>query len=208
MNGQYVDFYPSTVTYDGWQLIVANLPAGLQFPMSVDFLDFLVISPTQTLSGDLYVSDLQALYSPRPLVTPPYVAIPHNPSWLQFTEDPATFRAGGTTLAALDDAHTHADDPNSTGSVVLKQDGAQIKALPPLADRRPPLQTMGDMSDTGSSGEPDVSEVAVGRHRPGPTTRASATTRSRRASIRRTRTGPACSARRTTATRRARRTSW
>ena len=150
VNGQYVDFYPSTVTYDGWQLIVANLPAGLQFPMTVDFLDFLVISPTQTLAGDLYVSDLQALYSPRPLVTPPYVAIPHNPSWLRFTEDPAKFRAGGTTLAALDDAHTHADDPNSTGSVVLKQDGEQIKALPPSQTGALWLQTMGDMSDTGS----------------------------------------------------------
>ncbi|WP_041540370.1 phosphodiester glycosidase family protein [Catenulispora acidiphila] len=151
VNGQYVDFYPSTVTYDGWQLIVANLPAGLQFPMSVKFLDFLVISPTQTLSGDLYVSDLQALYSPRPLVTPPYVAIPDNPSWLQFTEDPAKFRAGGTTLAALDDAHTHADDPNSTGSVVLKQDGTQIKALPSSQTGALSLQTMGDMSDTGST---------------------------------------------------------
>ena len=151
VNGQYVDFYPSTVTYDGWQLIVANLPAGLQFPMTVNFLDFLVISPTQQLSGDLYVSDLQALYSPRPLVTPPYVAIPHNPSWLQFTEDPAKFRAGGTTLAALDDAHTHADDPNSTGSVVLKQDGARIKALPPGQTGPLSLQTMGDMSDSGTT---------------------------------------------------------
>ncbi|MEZ0114526.1 exopolysaccharide biosynthesis protein/uncharacterized protein YjdB [Catenulispora sp. EB89] len=150
VNGQYVDFYPSTVTYDGWQLIVANLPAGLQFPMTVNFLDFLVISPTQHLSGDLYVSDLQALYSPRPLVTPPYVAIPHNPSWLQYTEDPAKFRAGGTTLAALDDAHTHADDPNSTGSVVLKQDGAQIKALPASQTGALSLQTMGDMSDSGT----------------------------------------------------------
>ena len=150
VNGQYVDFYPSTVTYEGWRLIVADLPAGLQFPMTVNFLDFLVISPTQPLAGDLYVSDLQALYSPRPLVTPPYVAIPHNPSWLQFTEDPAKFRAGGTTLAALDDAHTHADDPNSTGSVVLKQDGARIKALPPSQTGPLSLQTMGDMSDTGS----------------------------------------------------------
>ncbi len=150
VNGQYVDFYPSTVTYDGWQLIVANLPAGLQFPMTVNFLDFLVISPTQQLSGDLYVSDLQALYSPRPLVTPPYVAIPHNPSWLQYTEDPAKFRAGGTTLAALDDAHTHADDPNSTGSVVLKQDAAQIKALPASQTGALSLQTMGDMSDSGT----------------------------------------------------------
>ncbi len=156
VNGQYVDFYPSTVTYDGWQLIIANLPAGLQFPMSVDFLDFLVISPSQALAGDLYVSDLQALYSPRPLVTPPYVAIPHNPSWLQYTEDPAKFRPGGTTLAAVDDAHTHADDPNSTGSVVLKQDGADLRRLtqikaPPSSRTGPlSLQTMGDMSDTGS----------------------------------------------------------
>lgn len=150
VNGQSVTFYPSAVTYDGWQLIVADLPGGLQFPLTVSFLDFLVISPTQELSGDLYVSDLEALYSPRPPVVPPYVPIPRNPEWLQYTEDVSRFRPGGSTLAVLDDAHTHADDPGSTGSVALKIDGSQLKALPAGETGSLSLQTLGDMSDTGS----------------------------------------------------------
>src|SRR5262249_20328832 len=102
VNGQAVTFYPAAVTYDGWQLIVANLPAGLQYPLSVNFLDFLVISPAQQLTGDLYVSDLEALYSPRPPAVTPYVPIPDNPAWLQYTESPDQFRPGGATIAALD----------------------------------------------------------------------------------------------------------
>lgn len=150
VNGQSVTFYPAAVTYDGWQLIVADLPAGLQYPLTVSFLDFLVISPAQQLTGDLYVSDLEALYSPRPPVVTPYVPIPDNPAWLQYTEDPAQFQAGGTTIAALDDAHTHADDPGSTGSVVLRQDGEQLKALPQDETGPLSLQTLGDMSDSGA----------------------------------------------------------
>lgn len=150
VNGQSVTFYPAAVTFDGWQLVVADLPAGLQYPLSVSFLDFLVISPTQQLTGDLYVSDLEALYSPRPPAVTPYVPIPDNPKWLTYTEDPAQFRPGGTTIAALDDAHTHADDPNSTGSVVLRQDGAQLQALPQSETGPLSLQTLGDMSDSGS----------------------------------------------------------
>lgn len=150
VNGQGVNFYPSTVTYDGWQLITADLPAGLQYPLTVNYFDFLVINPTQQLTGDLYLSDMEALFSPRPPTTQPYVAIPKNPSWLQYTEDPSTFKAGGATLAALDDAHMMASDPNSTGSVVVKDDGAQIKALPQSETGPLELQTLGDMADSGT----------------------------------------------------------
>jgi hypothetical protein len=150
VNGQSVTFYPSTVTYQDWQFIVADLPAGLQFPLTVSFLDFLVISPAQELAGDLYVSDLEALYSPRPPVVTPYVPIPHNPPWLRYTEDVSRFRPGGSTLAVLDDAHTHADDPDSTGSVALRIDGSQLRALPSGATGPLGVQTLGDMSDSGS----------------------------------------------------------
>lgn len=54
------------MTYSGWRLIVAQLPSGLQYPLDVNFLDFLVINPSSHLSGDLYISDLKALYSPGP----------------------------------------------------------------------------------------------------------------------------------------------
>ncbi|MGI5138923.1 MULTISPECIES: phosphodiester glycosidase family protein [unclassified Streptomyces] len=150
VNGQSVTFYPSTVTHDGWRLIVADLPAGLQFPLTLGFVDFLVISPSKQLSGDLYMSDLQALYSPRPPAKPTYVPIPQNPKWLQFTEDKSSFGSDGTTIAALDDAHTKADDPGSTGSVVLKQDEDELKALPQDLTGPLSLQALGDMSDNGT----------------------------------------------------------
>ncbi|MFF3560817.1 phosphodiester glycosidase family protein [Streptomyces sp. NPDC002574] len=150
VNGQAVTFYPSTVTHDGWRLIVADLPAGLQYPLTLGFVDFLVVSPTETLSGDLYLSDLQALYSPRPPAKPTYVPVPDNPDWLKFAEDKASFADGGTTIAALDDAHTKADDPGSTGSVVLKQDEDELKGLPQSLTGPLSLQALGDMSDNGT----------------------------------------------------------
>ncbi|HEY1820902.1 MAG TPA: phosphodiester glycosidase family protein [Trebonia sp.] len=61
-------FYPAAVTYDGWRLITAAVPAGTRFPLTLSFLDFLVINPAQQLAGDIYVSGLQALYPPRPPV--------------------------------------------------------------------------------------------------------------------------------------------
>jgi len=149
VNGQSVTFYPTTVTYSGWRLIVAPLPAGTQYPLSVSFLDFLVINPASTMSGHLYVSDLQALYSPRPPKTFTFVPVPDNPRWLQYTEDPAAFRPGGTTLAALDDAHMHADDTGSTGSVVMGQMPSLLGSLPRAAHPNA-VQALGDMSDTGT----------------------------------------------------------
>jgi exopolysaccharide biosynthesis protein/uncharacterized protein YjdB len=150
VNGQAVTFYPSTVTYDGWQLITANLPAGLQFPLTLDFLDLLVISPSEPLSGDVYLSDLEALFSPRPPTTPTYTALPDNPAWLQYTQQTSAFKAGGATLATLGDADLRSADPGSTGSVVVKQDGAQLAALPASQTGPLALQTLGDISDTGT----------------------------------------------------------
>jgi len=43
------------------------------------------------MSGDIEMSDLQALYSPRPPAADTYQAIPANPSWLQHQENPAGF---------------------------------------------------------------------------------------------------------------------
>ena len=149
VDGQEDVFYPTTVTYDGWQLITAAIPAGAEFPLSLDFLDFLVINPSQTLTGDLYVADLQALYSPRPPVTPTYTPIPQNPRWLQFTSSPAQFAPGGVTMAAFGDSHLTATDHDTTGSVVTNDISTALQALP--ANAAPNMvQVDGNLVDPGT----------------------------------------------------------
>lgn len=148
VNGTDTTLYPTTVTWDGWQLVVCQLPAGMNFPLSIDFLDFLTISNASTYTGTLKVADLAALYSPRPVTAPPYVAIPKNPSWLQFKEDSSQFSSGGNTLLTGDDAHLLASDPGSAAANVVTAIG---KRLPTLATRAKPnlVQALGDMSDDG-----------------------------------------------------------
>jgi exopolysaccharide biosynthesis protein len=148
VNGTDTTLYPTTVTWDGWQLVVCELPAGMNFPLSVDFLDFLTISNTSAYTGTLKVADLEALYSPRPVTSPPYVAIPDNPSWLQFKETSDDFTSGGSTILTGDDAHLLASDPGSAASNVIAAIG---KRLPTLAPQAQPdvVQTLGDMSDDG-----------------------------------------------------------
>jgi exopolysaccharide biosynthesis protein len=154
INGQTETFYPTAVTYNGWQLIVAAIPAGTEFPLSIGFLDFLVINPSQTTSGDLYVADLEGLYSPRQPVTPTYTAIPDNPSWLQYTGSPADFGPGGATIADFDDSHLQSGDHNTTGSVVTNDISQAIQALPSNAAPNM-LQVNGDLTDTGSIADTD-----------------------------------------------------
>ncbi|MBO0836491.1 MAG: phosphodiester glycosidase family protein, partial [Actinobacteria bacterium] len=152
LNGQAETIYPTPVTYNGWRLVEAAIPPGSAFPLSLSFLDFLVINPTQTRSGDLFVADLQALYSPRQPVIPKYTAIPDNPSWLQFANSPADFGPGGVTVADFDDSHLQSGDPNSTGSVVTKAINSDIQALPPNAAPNM-LQVNGDLTDTGTEAD-------------------------------------------------------
>jgi hypothetical protein len=149
VNGQSVVLYPTTVDFNGWTLVEGNLSVGTAYPLSVNFLDLLVINPASTLKGDVYLSDLEGLYSPRPAPPYNYVAEPPNPSWLQFTENPSDFAPGGVTLAAFDDAHLTCADPKSTGSVVLADIGTQLRALP--ANERPQMvQANGDMANNGT----------------------------------------------------------
>jgi exopolysaccharide biosynthesis protein len=148
VDGQEDTFYPTTVTYNGWQLITAQLPAGAELPVSLDFLDFLVINPQSTLTGDLYVADLEGLYSPRVPALPTYTAIPKNPSWLQFKESSSDFSPGGNTILTGDDAHLLADDPGSASANVISAIGTRLPTLAPQA-RPSVVQAMGDMSDDG-----------------------------------------------------------
>ena len=157
VNGSEDVFYPTTVTYDGWQLIEAQLPAGTQFPLSLSFLDFLVINPTTTTTADLYVADLEELYSPRQPATPTYTAIPQNPSWLSYAENPADFAPGGDTVATFGDSHLTTTDENSTGSVVTSDIGSDIKALP--ANAAPNMvQVVGNLTDSGTIADEDYGE--------------------------------------------------
>jgi hypothetical protein len=149
INGQEDVFYPTTVTYDGWQLITAAVPAGTEFPLTLDFLDFLVINPSETTTGDVYVADLQGLYSPRPPVTPTYTAIPQNPPWLSYDENPAQFAPGGVTVASFGDSHLTATDEETTGSVVTNDINADVKALPANAAPNM-LQVVGNLVDPGT----------------------------------------------------------
>jgi len=149
VNGQTDTFYPTTVTYNGWQLIEAQVPSGAQLPMTLNFLDFLVINPSQTLTGDLYVADLEGLYSPRPSSTPPYTPIPQNPSWLQYVGSPGQFAPGGVTVAAFGDSHLQSADHDTTGSVVTSAIAAAIQSLPKNAAPNT-VQVVGNLTDAGS----------------------------------------------------------
>lgn len=145
-----IDFHPGTISGDGWTFISAQLPpSGLDYPLRLNYVSNVVINPPTNESGDVYFSDLEALYSPRPVTNETYQPLPQNPSWLQFEQNPANFSQGGTTVASLDDAHVHADDPNATGSVLLQDLGTQFQQLPSQAQPSM-MQTQGDMSDTGS----------------------------------------------------------
>jgi hypothetical protein len=152
---QPTSFYPTGITFDGWQYVVAQLPPGLQYPLRINYLGLVVIKPGPNLSGEVHLADLQAVYSPRPPVPPTYTAIPKNPSWLSFT-DVGSFKPGGSSLAAFDDAHTTAAGTTATGTVAMKALPGLLADLPAAA--KPSIvQALGDMSDDGQL--PDLTNL-------------------------------------------------
>jgi exopolysaccharide biosynthesis protein/uncharacterized protein YjdB len=152
---QPTSFYPTGITFDGWQYVVAQLPPGLQYPLRINYLGLVVIKPGPNLSGDVHLADLQAVYSPRPPVPPTYTAIPENPSWLSFT-DVGSFKPGGSLIAAFDDAHTTAAGATATGTVAMKALPGLLANLPTAA--KPSIvQALGDMSDDGQL--PDLTNL-------------------------------------------------
>ncbi|MDX2649745.1 phosphodiester glycosidase family protein [Streptomyces sp. PA03-1a] len=148
VNGTSTTLYPTFVTWKDWHLAVAQLPAGMQFPLTISFIDFLAISPSTAYSGSLNVAGLQALYSPRPVTVPEYRAIPQNPKWLSFEEDSADFAKRGTTILTGDDAHMLASDPGSVSSNVMDSIAERLPTLTPQA-RPDSAQFLGDMPDDG-----------------------------------------------------------
>jgi uncharacterized protein YjdB len=151
-NGQTDTFYPTAVTYHGWQLIEARVPPGAQLPLRLRFLDFLVIDPPASLAGDIYLADLEALYPPRRPAPPAYTAIPRNPPWLQFTGSPSRFTPGGVTIADWGDSRLRAADHDTAGSVVTSAIRTAIRALPPNAAPNL-LQVNGDLTDDGTTAD-------------------------------------------------------
>jgi exopolysaccharide biosynthesis protein len=148
VDGTKTTLYPTTVTWNDWHLAIAELPAGMQFPLTISFVDFLAISPSTTTGGSLNVSGLQALYSPRPIPVPTYQAVPKNPSWLNYEEDSADFSKKGNTVLTGDDAHMLASDPGSASSNVMDAIGKRLPSLSPQA-RPDESQFLGDMADDG-----------------------------------------------------------
>jgi len=148
VDGKATTLYPTTITWQGWQFVICQLPAGMNFPLSINFLDLLTISNTTDYKATINIADLEALYSPRPPATAAYVAIPKNPSWLRYEESSSDFSAGGNTILAGGDANLLADDPGSAGANVI---AAIAKRLPTLAPQAQPdvVQATGDMSGDG-----------------------------------------------------------
>jgi hypothetical protein len=128
--------------------VICQLPAGLNFPLQINFLDLLTISNTTDYKATINIADLEALYSPRPPATTAYQAIPKNPSWLRYEESSADFSAGGSTVLTGGNADLLASDPGSAGASVI---AAITKRLPTLAPQAQPnvVQALGDMSGDG-----------------------------------------------------------
>lgn len=161
INGRATPLAETPVTWHGWRFYTAAIPPGTTFPITMDFLDFLTINPSTPLSGSLEVTGLSALYSPRPVVTPPYVAIPDNPSWLRYSESAAQFDPRGTTVLTGDDAHLLANDPGSASADVFRAVASRLPTLPAQA-KPAAAQFLGDMSDDGLPADLAFAKTTMG----------------------------------------------
>ncbi|HVV22461.1 MAG TPA: phosphodiester glycosidase family protein [Pseudonocardiaceae bacterium] len=161
INGQATALAETPVKWKGWQFYVAQVPSGTQFPLTMDWFDFLTINPSTPLSGSLEVTGLTAMYSPRPIAPPHYVAVPDNPSWLRYTEDNSSFGRSGTTVLAGDDAHLLANDPGSASADVFAAIASRLPTLPAQATPSA-AQFLGDMSDDGVSADLDFAKSTMG----------------------------------------------
>lgn len=148
-DGTTATVYPTYVTWQGWKFLSIPIPATLTAPVRIGFIDLLGINPATAEAGTINLSGLTALYSPRPVVAPTYTAVPDNPSWLNFEEDPASFTKTGATLLTGDDAHLIAADPGSAASNVMATIAQQLPTLPAQAQPQA-VQTLGDMADDGA----------------------------------------------------------
>jgi exopolysaccharide biosynthesis protein len=148
IGGATTTLYPTYVTFNGWRLVIAQIPAGVNFPVHISFVDFLAVNPPSTIAGTVSVGGLEALYSPRPPAPVTYVPIAANPSWLHYDESAEQFAHGGSTLLVGGDAHLVAGDPGSTAADVLGSIAGRLPTLPAAAQPNQ-AQFLGNLANDG-----------------------------------------------------------
>ncbi len=154
VDGVRTTLYPTYVTFHGWQLVVAQLPAGLAHPLDISFVDFLAISPSTRVTGTLNVGGLSALYTPRPLPGPVPGTPVRDSSWLRYAETPGT---GADTLVAAAGARlTAAQGPAAPGAAALTALAGRLGSAPAAG-----AQFLGDMSADGAAADLTADSAAT-----------------------------------------------
>ncbi len=151
--------------YGEWQTMAKSVNRGVftAYPLTLEDISFVGQFSTGPEEGTFTLAGLGVSYDVgTPSETPPYEPIdPDNPSWLQYTQDPADFRPGGETFVLGDDGHLLAGRPDATsvqtladmvrrseGEAFTTPSGQTVAPLPEAA--RPEVAvSLGDISDTG-----------------------------------------------------------
>ncbi|MFD9004767.1 phosphodiester glycosidase family protein [Streptomyces sp. NPDC059582] len=162
--GLWLELAPSD--YNRWNERSAKLVWGVftSYPLTIQDISLVGQNATGANVGKLTFAGMKLQYSVgTPAQETPYQAInPNNPSWLQYTQDPADFRPGGQTFIIGDDGHLVAANPDSTsvkniagmvdrttGKPFRTASGQTVAPLPVQA--RPDVAlSLGDIADTGT----------------------------------------------------------
>ncbi|MEV7323605.1 phosphodiester glycosidase family protein [Streptomyces sp. NPDC093970] len=162
--GLWLELAPSD--YNRWNERSAKLVWGVftSYPLTIQDISLVGQNATGANVGKFTFAGMKLQYSVgTPAQETPYQAInPNNPSWLQYTEDPADFRPGGQTFIIGDDGHLVAANPDSTsvkniagmvnrttGQPFRTVSGQTVAPLP--AQARPDVAlSLGDIADTGN----------------------------------------------------------
>lgn len=152
--------------YNRWNERSAKLVWGVftSYPLTIQDISLVGQNATGANVGKFTFAGMKLQYSVgTPTQATPYEPInPNNPSWLQYTQDPADFRPGGQTFIIGDDGHLVAANHDSssatnldamvnrtTGKPYQTVSGQTVAPLPTQA--RPDVAlSLGDISDTGS----------------------------------------------------------
>lgn len=63
-----VAFHLGMLAAGGWRFFMARIPQGLTYPLKLNYISLLSIDPAHDEKGSVYISDLQAMYAPRPAI--------------------------------------------------------------------------------------------------------------------------------------------
>ncbi|MFF3559506.1 phosphodiester glycosidase family protein [Streptomyces sp. NPDC002574] len=162
--GLWLELAPSD--YNRWNERSAKLVWGVftSYPLTIQDISLVGQNATGANVGTFTFAGMKLQYSVgTPTQDAPYQAInPNNPSWLEYTEDPAEFRPGGQTFIIGDDGHLVAANPDSTsvkniagmvnrttGKPFQAASGQTVEPLPVQARPNVAL-SLGDIADTGN----------------------------------------------------------